>query len=776
MLMRAERSKPVLLFACFVGLLILLSAYCTHRDGSTDELGFLNPPYMLAHFGKLTFPTYPHNMFFDLPVITHPPVHLTWIGLLWRAGFSIYYAEATPTVLLFLLSLVIIVRSAFPVAVKLGWLFSIGFLASTGDRLTLCFGMRPEGELQAAWFCGLLLLESGRLANWDRFRLCAGAFFLTYASGLHYYAYPAFTGVAVYWLWAVRSLGWQAAKPRVIALSAGVGLFALPYAALYLLPHFTVIYSTIRANQGLGGMGVSIGKHLAIYRYWSQDTYDYFPALIRRAMAPGIPLLVYSTAILAAVRSTRGIALAALPLQLALFLFASHKMFFYMVHESVLFAAAVSIGLLALIDYLVTRWRRQKLERSFAPVAAAGLAVWLVTGSPMLADARVSFHPRVHEVEVAHAAGRRILGPHARVGGRWMEWYSSGAEHWYDIEHDLLSSFLYFDLPTYLRNLDAIADCATFGEPDRIAAWYADGTLKLRGFYFAQTNEEMRYVLLSSQPAAPLTGYAMGNGQLFRFQENTEGSYEVLSAVCPAAVGGWYEPRNGVFSTSFFLPESAGEPSRWLVTVLAPRSYMAPAGPVGRSCREVSRVRGTLLFEDWKALVAWSRQTDPPMHFYHNLGEMPGYTGVGLPPEAAPPPDTVRVEKVIDLEAIEGINRGRVEHVPQVRVTTIRAIGGFSAMIPVTNAESVTTPCWVVLTLRVRAGRVGFAVFNTRTGLIARTKAIAAAPEPQTVALPVPDFRAATDIIVFNESIVGGQADILDAAILVARKDAGRKP
>jgi hypothetical protein len=71
--------------------------------------------------------------------------------------------------------------------------------------------------------------------------------------------------------------------------------------------------------------------------------------------------------------------------------------------------------------------------------------------------------------------------------------------------------------------------------------------------------------------------------------------------------------------------------------------------------------------------------------------------------------------------------------------------------------------------LRVRAGRVGFAAFNPRTGIIARTqRAIAAAADPQTVALPVPDFREATQIIVFNDSMIRGQADILDAAILVA--------
>ena len=61
-------------FACFAALLVLISAYCTDRNGAVDEPGFLNPPYMLAHYGHLTFPTYAYNGFYDLPVITHPPI------------------------------------------------------------------------------------------------------------------------------------------------------------------------------------------------------------------------------------------------------------------------------------------------------------------------------------------------------------------------------------------------------------------------------------------------------------------------------------------------------------------------------------------------------------------------------------------------------------------------------------------------------------------------------------------------------------------------------
>ena len=345
-MMKPQRSTPVVVFAGFVMLLVLIAAYCADRNGSVDEPGFLNPPYMLVHYGHLTFPTYPHNAFFDLPVITHPPVHVMWIGLLGRLGLPVYYAEATPMVLLLLLSMAIILCSPFPTPVKLGWLFSIGLLAASGDGLIECFGSRPEGEIQAAWLCGLLLLEGGRLGDWNRRWLCAGAMFLTWASGTHYYAGPAAAGVAVYMVWAVRSLGWKEAKPRVAALFAGMCLFAVPYLALYVIPYFHEIRDVIRTTVGQGGVGLSVARHLELYRNWVREPYH--PALVREGMALGIPLLVFSTAILGAIRSTRGIAMAALPLQLGIFLLVWRKMPFYMVHESVLFAAAVSIGLLVL--------------------------------------------------------------------------------------------------------------------------------------------------------------------------------------------------------------------------------------------------------------------------------------------------------------------------------------------------------------------------------------------------------------------------------------------
>jgi hypothetical protein len=771
--MKPQRSTPVVVFACFVMLLVLIAAYCADRNGAVDEPGFLNPPYMLVHYGHLTFPTYPHNAFFELPVITHPPVHVMWIGLLGRMGLPVYYAEATPAVLLLLLSIAVILGSPFPTPVKLGWLFSIGLLAASGDGLIECFGSRPEGEIQAAWFCGLLLLEAGRIGDWNRRWLCAGALFLTWASGIHYYAGPAAAGVAVYMVWAVRSLGWKEAKPRVAALFLGMCFFAVPYLALYVIPYFHEIRDVIRTTVGQGGVGLSVARHLDLYRNWARAPYH--PALVREGMALGIPLLVFSTAILGAIRSTRGIAMAALPLQFGIFLLVWRKMPYYIVHESVLFAAAVAIGLLVLCQHLTTRlWTG--FERWFAPVAVVALSIYVVKASPMLEGVGVTLQPMVHEMELAHAAGRRMLGPHARVGGRWWSWYASGAEHWYDVERDLVAGFLIFDPGTYLSNVDAFEVCPSGDDPGHFPGWYADGILKLRGFYFSQTNFALRCVELSSHRTVPLVGYAAWGGQLYRFQEGDDGGYEALSMVCAPGGEDWHQPWNGVFSVSLDMMHDQEAGSR-MVTVLAPRSKLTPAGAIGRSCREVSRVSGTLLFEDWRLLLEQSRRDDPVMHFYRNIEDMPGYAGVGLPPDAIPPGAAVPLENAIaDLSGIVATGGARVERVPQVRITTIRERGVFSALIPVKRTEAATSAGWIVVKLRVRRGRVGLGACPKDRSLLSRTKSIAPSAEPQTVALRTPDLRHTTDIAVFNEGYTTSEVDIFEAGILVqGAAGAGRK-
>jgi hypothetical protein len=762
-----------------VAVLVLIAAYATDRGGWVDELGFQNPPYMLAHFGKMTFPSQAANWSFDLPNVTHPPIHTFLIGSLCRLGLSIYYAEATPTVLLFLLTIVCIVRGAFPDAVKLGLLFSVAYLMAVANSMpwTELFGTRPEGHVHAAWFCGLVLLESGRLEDWNWRSLAAGAFLLTWASGTHYYAAFAFTGVAVYAVWAIRSLGWKEAKPRLAALCLGGCLFGIPYAVLYLRPYWKDIQVAIGYTEGQGGVGAAIRRHAEMYRTWAALPHNLALALIRIPMTWLVPLLVYTTAILAAVRSTRGLALAALPLQIFMYLFAWHKMHQYLVHEVALFAGAVAIGALLLLDWL-GKHLPATVQRRVLPAAAALLGVYLIAGSPMLKAARLSAEPRIHEVEVARAAAREILGPNARVGGDWGEWYASGGTHFYNTQGDIRFAWLGFDPRTYASNLDALVDCPDFCVSTgghSASGWYADGTLKLRGFYFGESNDQLQFVLLSVTQPAQLVGYASHDGRLYRFQQEPGGSYDVISAVCPVSPNAglteyaWYVKWPDVFWNVLRIPEDSPDAQRVLVTLLAPKAIAEPAGWMGRTCRTLSRVPGTLLLADRKAMVEESRRTDPPMHFSRNLDQVPGYTGVGLPPSEVPPQDTIRLDNVIDLSQMAAWNDGHMDSGPEHRLTTLPHMGGYYGSIPVHHAESIVGPCWVELKLRVLSGRVGFRAFNTRNGELAHTLPIGAARDPQTIALRVPDFRSATNIIVTNESSTSAQVEVLDAAILVAR-------
>jgi hypothetical protein len=769
--------KSVVFFAWFVAFLVLIAAYCIDRGGWVDELGFQNPPYMLAHFGKLTFPSYVAGWFFDQPVITHPPIHTFLIGTLCRMGLSIYYAEATPTVLFFLLAILCIVRSVFPDAVKLGLLFSIGYIMAAANSMPWAelFGTRPEGHVHAAWLCGLVLLESGRLNNWNWRSLAAGAFLLTWASGTHYYAAFAFTGVAVYAVWAIRSLGWKDAKPRLAALGLGGCLFGIPYVVLYLLPYRKAIQFVMQATPGEGSLRGSIHWHAEMYRSWVQLAGHM--ALALKVMSWGLPLLVYTTAILAAVRWTRGLALAALPLQLFLYLFAWHKLSQYLLHEVALFAGAVAIGALVLLAWFTPRLPAA-IQPGVLPVAAALMAIHLAAGSPVLKAATLSLEPRIHEVEVARAATREILGPNARVGGDWGEWYASGATHFYDTQADIQLGYVGYDPRTYASNLDALVDCpdACVGPPGMsVTGWFADGTLKLRGFYLGESNDQLQTVLLSVNQPVKLAGYASRNGQLYRFQQEPGGSYDVISAVCPQSPDlglnkyGWYRNWPGVFLTVLEVPENSPDAGRVLVTLLTPRAVAEPANWMAHACRTLSSVPGTLILADRKAMVEGLRRTDPPVHFYRAFDQVPRYTGVGLPRSEIPPENATRVDNIIDLSKLEVSNSAQMASGHERRLTTIPHMGAFCATIPVQHAESVVGPCWVQLKLRVLSGRVGFQAFNERSGGLAHTLGIGAARDPQTVALRVPDFRSATHIIITNESAFSAQVDILDAAILVAR-------
>jgi hypothetical protein len=538
----------------------------------------------------------------------------------------------------------------------------------------------------------------------------------------------------------------------------------------------------IRQTQGSGGPS-PIHQHLDFYRQWAG--YSGFPEILRTALRLGVPLMILSSAMLAAVRSTRGLALASLPLQLGIFLFAAHKQPSYLIHELAFFVAALAVGVLVLVDWLAERPQLPAWSRGIAmPLAAVLSCVYLVTGFASPAAAVSFTHAQVHPGDLARAAAKQILGPHARVVGRMGSWYTSGADSWHEHFHDLIGpQSRSYDPVRYLENFDAAADYQHYSGNDSLntehktlSYWYSTGLLKLRGFYFSQDPGDLGLVLTSVNRAPKVVGYAIRQGALYRFDESSSGEDEVTTATCPALQelggGGFYESHPWVWMAVLDLPESNPRPPAMIVTVLAPRSAAEPAGLLRRSCVEVGRVRGQVSRADESALIASLRREDAPIRFYANIEDMPGFKGTGIPADAVPPPGMEPLEGVVSLPELAPDDKAtRIERTPVVRVTTPAALGAFAAYSPLHAAGKIAFPFWVKLRLRVLSGRAGLAAATATGEIVALGSALLPTPEPIEVALKLPNPTLADDLVIFNGRAGGSQVEILDAMAVAPHTD-----
>jgi hypothetical protein len=786
--MKRNREWAVLVFACFTAVWVAILAYGVFRNGGPDELGLYNPAYMVSHYGRATYPIF---FQYDATII-HPPLHTGTIGLLNFFGFTWYYAEATPVVLWFLLAIWVTVRGVFPASVKMGLLFGIAFLLSVGPRVGFVyFGTRPEGHVEAAWLAGLLLLEDGRLREWNAPRLFAGALALMWASSVHYYAGAAFAGVAVYLVWCLKDVGWQRGRPRVCALIAGAAVFAVPYLAWYVLPHFREIiqwFHVVEPNQQGGVVAVSIRSHFDLYAAWAKSAA--MPLVVAWPTAQGIPLMLISTALLFAVRSTRGIALAALPLEATIFLFASHKQGVYLIHEIAIFAAAVAVAVLVAAEWLTGRWLPAKWRPVVLPVAAILFGLYLWPGNVLAATGTISFKPRTNEAEVARAAARRILGPHARVAARLLLWYASGGEDYYNPQMDLnWVPEIRVDPSSLFDNFDAVAEHENFSADTQasqritISSLYAEGALRLRGFYFSATDPELEFVLLSAHPVSAVQGYAMLGGRLQRFDQDPDGDYELIAAACPSLPETPYERWNSRWpdtaSAVLYLPGPRPDGATNVVTILAPRSRQQASAEISHSCRELFRARGGVTAADPDALIRELRTQDTTIRFPRNVEDVPGFGGVRPPRDSMPPAGAVRVDGVLNLSAIRQDGPGsRLERLPQVRVTVPPGAGEFGAALPVSHAQFIPGTCWAQVRLKVLRGRVELSALNGSKAFLADSSQLYRSSEPQELTLKISNLGEVAKIVVRNASGISFpnqaqplEVEILDAGVFVDAKD-----
>ena len=214
--------------------------------------------------------------------------------------------------------------------------------------------------------------------------------------------------------------------------------------------------------------------------------------------------MLISTPILMAMRGTRILALAALPVEAALLLIAGHKHAILFLERDWLYAAAVSAATLSIVMLGIAKLPGGAAIRRAAGLAVAALviiALW--SQSSWQGGLRVSIQPRTHEADLARGAGLEMLGARVLVASRTELWYAAGAADWYDpswylTDRDELQGVA---VGKYLAGFDAIAVATHLSDftlrSDRkvFLSWYLHGTLQLRGFFFAEANLALTYLL-----------------------------------------------------------------------------------------------------------------------------------------------------------------------------------------------------------------------------------------------------------------------------------------
>jgi hypothetical protein len=541
--------------AAIMTVLVVIHCYILERPVKSDEGGFLNPPLEYLHTGRVVYPA--HGPDHAQSMIVHPPVHYALIGLVMKAGLNFYPATTTLALLAWLALVAAVLTAPWNNILKAGFLIA-GYLPNF--VLVDLDPSRPELQMALAWLAALILLESGRLLGWEKYRLAIGSFLLAYASGLHYFALPAAAACGFYVLWILFELGWRKGAVRAAYAVGGAALFLLPYCIWFLLPEFRAIYGLIASldaasnpTQGFKGIVRAFQTHRVTY----QLAYGYmFPAateyksvfldLLKPLLVNGIPAVFFSTPVLLVWRQTRGLAIAALPFQLSILLFFNHKSLPYYRGELSLFYAALLVGVCWSLQWLATRIVRPAAPW-VAPAAVAALSVLLVadTRAWTLREGAVF----VDELALARAAGKQVLPPDAVVGGRAIcLWYTSGARYYRNFVADLIypPDVSKIDVTSYFGAFDSVAEEPTGSwltynsQKLGTASWYVNGVLQLQGFYAGRRirGAQYGYYLAGVRKDKPLEAYFWRERKFYRFLEDPTGDSAVMSLMSPHG-GAW---------------------------------------------------------------------------------------------------------------------------------------------------------------------------------------------------------------------------------------------
>jgi hypothetical protein len=594
--------------AAIIGL-VVAHLFILDRPVKIDDGGLINPILEYVHTGRVVYPA--HGSDHAESMIIHPPVHYWLAGVLVKLGWNLYPALVTLPFIMAVVALVAITLAPFTSGVKVALAFGLlvpNFILIDLDPI------RPELQMALAWLAALVLLESGRRREWSAPQLFAGSFLLAYAAGLHYFAYPAILGLAVYTWLAIHDLEWRSAGRAITWIAAGAALFVVPYCLLFLVPeakNIAALVTALRAVVTTGGDDQSrfaaFQLHRESYpsayvfmlessqRYRSIFAYPFKPVLMN-----AIPAVMLSVPLLLIEPQTRTMALASLGFQLPLLLLFRHKSLPYYRAEFALLTAAFIVVAIRAAEMVTARlggrpsWVAPLASVLLATAAVADSRIWSIPAGGVFVD----------EIAVARAAGKAVIGNDALVAGRSVcLWYTSGARYYRNVTGDLLyPRDISRVVPSrYFVPFDAVAEDAqgssvTYNlQRKSLPSWYMDGTLQLLGLYAGRNprGDNAGYFLSGVRSRGPVLAFYWCGDRLCRFTERVDGDAVLLavaSAVPVRAANRWTP------LLTFALAPDGAQSLRFYIA-----SAETAALPVEGFVRD--RIVGTVTPEDVRVLL-----------------------------------------------------------------------------------------------------------------------------------------------------------------------------
>lgn len=253
----------------------------------------------------------------------------------------------------------------------------------------------------------------------------------------------------------------------------------------------------------------------------------------------------------------------------------------------------------------------------------------------------IKLKPRDYEMHLARACMQEVVGREALITGRENVWYTGGGHYYYDLTGDIVyaDSLGNRNIAGYFSDFDAVvehnpgANRTLVKELETISSWYADSTLRLKGFYLTNNNldiSDLAMIALSPQETRQITGFACDRYHtLYQFSEDSTGSFVFSVYVCPNDTAYRIFHEHAYFVNIIPIPDMNGSINQMnadarenlVLTIMPFDAYIGrkPEYTARFKLREEIRMNRKTIKKE--TLLNELRQTDKTIKFYRSKEE-----------------------------------------------------------------------------------------------------------------------------------------------------------